>query len=135
MHHSSVSPDLAVHGEEVADIHGFQFGHDRIRIIGAGSFDGFEVVHGGRVGSGLIHRRHRLVDGKETLGKVAGCLVTIPIEARSELHPLSYFQTEAFYVGIEYQQPDQFLPFLVDTELPRLFYRVGGIAARHWPDR
>src|SRR6266446_3207961 len=73
--HHAVRADIPALGEHVVDLHFFQFCHDFVGISSPGGLDSLEVVHRGRVVSGLVHGRLPTHFRKVAPAERAGLLV------------------------------------------------------------
>src|SRR4051812_2723526 len=58
MHHAAVDADLTVLGEEVVDRSGAHLLHDLRCLVSADGLDRLQIMHGGRIETGLDHGGH-----------------------------------------------------------------------------
>ena len=116
-------------GVEVIHRHGAPGGHDLVGIHALGSFNGLEVIHGGRVISRLNRCGHALGLVEETLAELARLVVQIPIPTAGELQAFGVLESQAVDVGDEQQQA-RHLHRLVNAEFLGGLDGIDGVATR-----
>ena len=129
MDHQTIGPHFAVSGKSVLDRHLLQLGDHRLRIVGAGRFDGLQILKGRGIHPGLNHRGFGAGLLLEFRTPFPGLVVEVPVKAGGQRQPLSLVEPERVDIGDEEKKRGELLAALDDAEFLSLFHRVLGIGA------
>src|ERR1035438_9310874 len=96
--HQSIGANVATLGKHIVDLRPLELRHHLVGIGRPNGLDGFEVVHGGGVVSGLNHASFFIHLLEKALTEGAAFIGQFPVPGGRQVQPLRSLKAEAVYV-------------------------------------